>query len=82
METPSGVSASATAFAIAAPHPELPPSPAIAAQLEAGAETEAGEVDDGVDPWADDASPSREPGLPIERDLVAVSWVPQPSRPI
>lgn len=33
------------------------------------------------DPWAEDATPSREPGEPPERDTVAVSWVPQPPRP-
>ncbi|MBZ5715420.1 hypothetical protein [Nannocystis pusilla] len=64
---------------------ELPGEAAIAAPATepAGDEAEAvAFVDDAVDPWADDVSPSREPGLPVERDPVAVSWVPQPSRPI
>jgi hypothetical protein len=64
---------------------ELPGEAAIAAPpvelLAAEAEVVAF-VDDAVDPWADDVSPSREPGLPVERDPVVVSWVPQPSRPI
>ncbi|MDC0718550.1 hypothetical protein [Nannocystis bainbridge] len=57
---------------------------AISAPMEAAAprEVDAMAIEDDVDPWTDDADPSREPGEPVDREPVAVSWVYQPSRPI
>jgi hypothetical protein len=57
---------------------------AISAPMEAALPVEpaAVELEDDVDPWTEDAAPSREPGEPVERDPVAVSWVYQPARPI
>ncbi|MCY0988388.1 hypothetical protein OV203_14745 [Nannocystis sp. ILAH1] len=56
---------------------------AISAPMEAAAPLESAEVavDDDVDPWADDAAPSHEPGEAVDREPVAVSWVYQPARP-
>lgn len=56
---------------------------AISAPMEAAAPLEpaAVVVDDDVDPWVDEAAPSREPGEAVEREAVAVSWVYQPGRP-
>jgi hypothetical protein len=54
------------------------PGPATA---DAEAPAASAEEDD-EDPWLEDAAPSREPGEPVERDTVAVSWVQQPTRPI
>lgn len=56
------------------PDPALEEAEAAAAAAIAEAEQE--------DPWLEEAAPPREPAEPVERDTVAVSWVPQPPRPI
>lgn len=58
----------------------LSPDPAMV-EAEAAADAALAEAEQ-EDPWLEDASPSREPGEPPERDTVAVSWVQQPPRPI